>query len=597
MSSIRWKLVFMYLTLVFIVMIISGTFIIIRTSSQEIQNAEEELAGCAAYISEQIIDRYENREDFQEAFLQLYITSSTLRNVQANIIDSAGNTIASSTAASSEDFIDYNNSAVISALAGNEAFSSGTKSTDLNSQVKEWISYALPVKDRLGRVEYVVYVQMDASGINSNIMQITSTILVAVLLALLLACVVALVFANTITKPIALLTRKANQLAKNRLNTHINIISNDEIGQLSKSFNHMASELKKTVSEMENENKKLDVLLQNMTDGVLAFDERGTLIHANNLCYEMLDIDRLKISLDWFLEKLEVDYSELLPNTITEIVVEENHKYINVALIPYESDNISISGVIAVLSDITKHRELDDMRKEFVANVSHEIRTPLTTIKSYVETLLDGALEDEQTARDFLKVIDDAADRMSLLASDLLSLSRLDTNNVRFNMKKLDLARIAENCITQNILTAANNKHSLSLIPPAAENYYIYADEGRLMQVVNNIVSNSIKYSGDGADITLKITSGKTKYYLEIKDNGIGIEEGELKRIFERFYRIDKARSRSMGGNGLGLSIAKELTEEMGGSIDAYSSPGEGLTMLLTFPKYKEPKKKKQTPV
>ncbi|MCD8157863.1 MAG: cell wall metabolism sensor histidine kinase WalK [Clostridiales bacterium] len=593
MNSIRWKLVFMYLTLVFIVMIISGTFIIIRTGSQGIKNAEDELAGCASYISEQIIDRYQNEGDFQDAFLQLYITSSSLRNVQANIIDSSGRTIASSTAASSDEFITYNNSAVISALAGNETFSSRTKSTDLNSQVKEWLSYALPVKDKTGEVKYVIYVQMDASGITASLMQATSTILVAVLLALVLACAIALVFANTITRPVALLTRKANQLAKNRLNTHINIISNDEIGQLSKSFNHMASELKKTVSEMENENKKLEVLLQNMTDGVLAFDERGNLMHANNLCYEMMDIDRLKISLDWFLEKLGVDYSELLPNTITEVVVEENHKYINVALIPYESDNISISGVIAVLSDITKHRELDDMRKEFVANVSHEIRTPLTTIKSYVETLLDGALEDEQTARDFLKVIDDAADRMSLLVSDLLSLSRLDTSNVRFDMKKLDLIKIAENCITQNILTAANNKHSLSLVPPTAENCYIYADEGRLTQVVNNIVSNSIKYSGDGADISLKITEGKSKYYLEIKDNGIGIEESELKRIFERFYRIDKARSRSMGGNGLGLSIAKELTEEMGGSIDAYSSPGEGLTMILTFPKYKEPSKRR----
>ncbi|MCD8091230.1 MAG: cell wall metabolism sensor histidine kinase WalK [Clostridiales bacterium] len=585
MSSIRWKLVFMYLTLVFIVMIISGTFIIIRTNSQEIKNAEDELSGCAAYISEQITDRYENREDLQNAFLQLYITSSSLRNIQANIIDSDGKTIASSTSASPDDFAAYNNSAVISALAGNEAFDSGTKSTDANSQVKEWLSYALPVKDEAGEVEFVIYVQMDASGINTSLMQTTSTILVSVALALLLACVIALIFANTITKPIALLTRKANQLAKNRLNTHINIISNDEIGQLSKSFNHMASELKKTVSEMENENKKLEVLLQNMTDGVLAFDERGNLMHANNLCYEMMDIDRLKISLDWFLDKLGVDYSDLLPNTITEVVVEENNKYINVALIPYESDNISISGVIAVLSDITKHRELDDMRKEFVANVSHEIRTPLTTIKSYVETLLDGALEEPDTARDFLKVIDDAADRMSLLANDLLSLSRLDTNKVRFDMKKLDLIELAENCITQNIFTATANKHTLSLLPHKFENCFIYADEARLTQVINNIVSNSIKYSGDGADITLKVSESKTKYYLEIKDNGIGIEETELKRIFERFYRVDKARSRALGGNGLGLSIAKELTEEMGGRIDAYSSPGKGLSMVLTFSK------------
>ncbi len=578
----------MYLTLVFIVMLTSGTFIILRINNQEIRNAEDELSGCAEYIEEQIVYRYDDPTDFQEAFLQLFITSSSLRNVQANIIDSNGETIASSTVGSSRQPITYNNSAVISALAGNKAFDSKTKSIDSNSQVKRWLSYALPVNDDDGNVKYVIYVQMDASGITSSLMQTASTILIAVLLALLLTCVIALIFANTITSPIALLTRKANQLAKGKLNSRINIVSNDEIGQLSRSFNHMASELKKTVSEMENENRKLEVLLHNMTDGVLAFDEKGFLIHANSLCYEMLDIDQFKISLDWFLKKVGVDRSDLLANTITEVVVEENGKYINVAIIPYESDKISINGVVAVLSDITKHRELDDMRKEFVANVSHEIRTPLTTIKSYVETLLDGAIEDRNTAYDFLHVIDDATDRMSLLASDLLALSRLDTNTISFDMRKLDLRAIADSCIKQNIITAKNNKHNIALIPPAKNNYFIYADEARISQVINNIITNSIKYSGDGTDISLKLSSSKTKHYLEISDNGVGVEEKELKRIFERFYRIDKARSRSMGGNGLGLSIAKELTEEMGGTISAYSSPGEGFTMVLAFPKYKE---------
>ncbi len=587
MKSIRWKLVFMYLSLVFIVMIISGTFIIMRTYSREIKNAEDELSGCAEYISEEIIDSYENPDDFQSAFLKLFITSSSLRNVQASIISPNGKTIASSTSVSSDDFITYNNSAVISALAGSEAFVTRIKSTDENSQVKEWFSYALPVMDENDAVKYVIYLQMDASGVNTSLMQTTSTILIAVLLALSATCVIALIFANTITKPIALLTKKANQLAKGRLNTTISIMSNDEIGQLTKSFNHMSRELRKTLNDMENENRKLEVVLHNITDGVMAFDEHGNLIHANNLCYEMLEIDRLKVSLDWFLNKVGIDRSELLPNTITEAVVEENNKYINVALIPYESTKISVSGVVAVLSDITKYRELDDMRKEFVANVSHEIRTPLTTIKSYVETLLDGAVEDIDTARDFLKIIDDATDRMSLLAGDLLSLSRLDTNTVRFDMQKLNLVKIAENCITQSIITAESSSHTLKLIPPKADPCYIMADESRLMQVVNNIVGNSIKYSGDGADITLKITWGKTKYYLEISDNGVGVDEAELDRIFERFYRIDKARSRSMGGNGLGLSIAKELTEEMGGTISAYSAPGEGLTMVLAFPKAK----------
>ncbi len=577
----------MYLTLVFIVMIISGTFIIYRINNQEVKNAEDELSGCASYIKEQIVDNYTNPEDFQAAFLQLFITSSSLRNVQANIISSNGKTVASSTAEDIGRYNTYNNQAVISALAGTEYFDSKTKSTDQNSRLREWLSYALPVKDSVGNVEYVVYVRMDASGIRTSLMQTTTTILISVILALLLTCVLALIFANTITSPIALLTRKANQMAKGKLNSHINIMSNDEIGQLTRSFNHMAGELKKTVNEMENENLKLEVLLQNMTDGVLAFDERGALIHANSLCYEMLDIDQLKISLDWFLEKVGMDYSDLLPNTISEAVIQENNRYINVALIPYKSEKLSTNGVIAVLSDITKHRELDDMRKEFVANVSHEIRTPLTTIKTYVETLLDGAMEDPQTTADFLKIIEDATERMTLLANDLLALSRLDTNTIRFDMAKIDLAVLAKNCISQNIITAKNNNHKLFLIPPQKKEYFIYADAARLSQVINNIIINSIKYSGDGANISLKLADTRTRNILEISDDGIGVETKELNLIFERFYRIDKARSRSMGGNGLGLSIAKQLTEEMGGTIDAYSAPNEGFTMTLTFPKYK----------
>lgn len=586
MKSIRWKLVFMYLTLVFIVMLISGTFIILRIKEQEINKAEDELKKCALYVDEQIIQEYKNPQDFQNGFTSFPIMSSSMRNIQANILDENGETIASTVSSDKPLFLEYKNSVVISALSGKESFSSGKRNIDYNSQVKDWVSYAYPVKDSTGKVTYVIYVQMDAESINNSFIQTTNTIIIAVCLALFLTGILGLLFANTITTPIAVLTKKANQLAKGKLEQHIIVKSDDEIGQLTKSFNYMAKELRKTVSEMENENNKLEIVLHNMTDGVLAFDERGILIHANTVSYDMIDIDVAKISFQWFLEKINLKKEALSPDMIKEVTINENDKYINAVLIPYKGKNENVEGIVVVLQDITKHRKLDEMRKEFVANVSHEIRTPLTTIKSYAETLIDGAIDDKETAMDFLKIINDAADRMTILAKDLLDLSRLDSKNMNFNFEDINLVNIVFNCVKQNIISAKNKNQNIIFKEPENNEMIIYADSSRINQVINNIISNAMKYSPENTDILIKIDEKENDYCVEIKDSGIGISKEDLARIFERFYRVDKARSRSMGGNGLGLSIAKEIMEGHGGKIKAYSETGHGTTMILNFPKH-----------
>lgn len=587
MKSIRWKLVFMYLTLVFIVMLVSGTFIIMSIDRQENDKAQDELVQYASYIEEQIINQY-SPDDFQQGFTNFIVSISSARNLRGHILDANGKTLASSTATNTSELQSFNNSAIISAINGKASFNSGRKGYDQNSQVKEWISYACPVFSRTqpDKVNYIIFAQLDATTIKSGINRTIGTICVAVLLALLLTSLLGMLFAGTITDPIAILTRKANLLAKGRLEQHVIVKSNDEIGQLTRSFNIMAKELRKTLTEMESQNSKLEIIMHNMTDGILAFDERGVLLHANKICYEMLDIDEVKISLSWLLNKLGIDKNAIADKTHDiDITIEENGKYINVNLIPYTVSRRNINGIIAVLHDITKHQQLDDMRKEFVANVSHEIGTPLTTVMGYTDLLLDGAIEDKDLAIGFLKEISVAAERMKLLRDDLLDLSRFDTKVNKFNKTIINLVDLIESCVRQNIIVAANKNQTITFDKPNEE-MLIFADTARINQVLTNIVSNAMKYSPENSSIKITVEEKKHSYYVSIADNGIGMPKESLSRIFDRFYRVDKARSRAMGGNGLGLSIAKEIMDAHHGMIQAYSELGKGTTMVLIFPKF-----------
>lgn len=582
MKGIRWKLVFMYLSLVFIIMIVTGTFIVTTTSNREKSAASEELRQCAVYVEDQVIEQYDSRY-FQDGLVNLTIVSSSLRNIACHILDNNGNTIASSTTTDRESFLQYKNSAIISALNGEEKFIDDSREVNLNSQVTRLMGYAYPSKTPEGNVSYVIYVQMEADSIYDTIHRTTQMMFLAGLMALIFTAILGSFFANTITTPIAILTKKANMMAKGRLEQRAAVKSNDEIGQLTKSFNTMARELKKTIGEMDDQRNKLEIVLHNMTDGVLAFDERGKLIHINKCCYEMLDIDDVNISLKWLLKKLNINLSDIEPNTIMELTLDENGKYISAAIIPYAIKN-KVNGIIVVLHDITKHRQLDNMRQEFVANVSHEIGTPLTTIKGYTELLLDGAIDDKNVAESFLKEINVAADRMKLLRDDLLDLSRFDTKVNKLNREIVDLVEIVKGCVRQNVIVAENKKQTINFTPPNKE-MLIFADTARINQVITNIMSNSMKYSNEGAKINIKLREKFTSYYLEISDNGIGMPKEDLSRIFDRFYRVDKARSRAMGGNGLGLSIAKEIMDAHNGRIDVFSEVGVGTTMILVFPK------------
>ena len=570
----------MYLGLVLIVMIVSGTFILLSLQNIEISKAKQQLRRYADRVSEQVVQNGEEAE-FQNGLMN---TVTDAVGIQGNILNLEGETIASTTALQPPYPI-YKNSAIVAAMSGSASYSIGKKSRDASDLVKEWMSYAVPVKDADENVKYIIFTRMDASSMQSSLNQTTRTIVIAVALALLLATVMGYIFAQTLTGPVLALTRGAKNLAEGDLNQQLVVKSDDEIGQLTLSFNNMAAELAKNMMEVSTEKNKLEIILHNMTDGVISFDRDGRLMHANSACLGMLGVEKLDLTFSGFIHAYDIDsgvYLEVEPENSKKINFPVGNKYLSASFAPYSSKKEAIEGVVVVLQDITEQKKLDDMRKEFVANVSHEMRTPLTTVKSYTETLLDGAIEEKELAMEFLGIINNEADRMSFLVQDLLQLSRFDNKQVKLSMSEIHLNGFLTETMKRNRIHAENKHQHLSFEPYPVD-ISVFADKERISQVVNNIVSNAIKYSLAEADIRIIISEDPKYVKIAVKDTGMGIHREDLPRIFERFYRVDKARSRAMGGTGLGLAIAKEIMELHHGRLTVESEYGKGTTMTMWF--------------
>ncbi len=591
MRSIKWRLIAMYLGLVLIVMIVTGSYILISMQNTEIDKARDQLELYAQKVSEQVVESYDEA-DFQTGLEQFTRTSSSDSQIQGNIINEYCETVAS-TAVSQPPFPSYNNSVVMMAISGETGFDESREDPETDTT---WICYASPALTINGEVKYVVYARMNASAMQESLAQTTQTIIVAVFLALVLAVLMAYVFAKTLTGPIHQLTVKAKLLAEGDLKQTVEVYSEDEIGQLAESFNYMASELNKTVGEAFREKNKLEAILHNMTDGVISFDKNGNISHANTVAAEMLEVDKLDFTLDMFTRKYDLELDEQGRDVEDGMAVQLQYtfpvgeKYINASFSPYFNETEEIEGIVVVLQDITKQKKLDNMRKEFVANVSHEMRTPLTTIKSYTETLMYGALEEKDMAMEFLNIINTETDRMSFLVRDLLQLSRFDNKQVQFKFSKVYINEFISENVRQNKIHAENKKQNLILELWPDDNAYVVADRDRVNQVINNITTNAIKYSPEGATIRIYVTEDKTYYKINVSDTGMGISKEDLPRIFERFYRVDKARSRAMGGTGLGLAIAKEIMEGHDGKLTAESEYGKGTTMTMWFMKNQDNK-------
>lgn len=571
-----------------IIMITSGSFIIYNIEEAQYQKMKEQLEHSAVNIEhllgpDAIIDL---EKDVSSVARKLKSVIS-LNKYSIYLLDGDGRVVLG-TASKKHIGERLSKGVVTRALATKtpqtEPWAHFTTATSDGSQL---IDHARPIKDPYtGEVESIIYIEADAREIFDNTSSVMQTIGVAAMLAMGLASLFSAVFARMITVPIKQLTRSAKELAAGSFK-RIPIYSTDEIGQLTQSFNYMASELSRTLSDMSSEKSKLEKILENMGDGVMAFNRQGVLIHANSVCYEMLGNTNMDHRFDFIFPKLGVDVSfdQLLEgeeSLYTGQCIPIEDKIFSISFAPYTNAKGEGEGLITVLQDVTTQQKLDQMRKEFVANVSHELRTPLTTVKSYTETLIDGAIEDKEVALDFLKVMEKETDRMTSLVQDLLELSRIDNKQMQLNMHKIDMKELILDTVEAQKIHANKKGHELVITYKEEESYEMIGDSQRLRQVLHNILSNAIKYSVNPGKIHIKLYKNKG-IVVQVQDCGIGISPMDLGRIFERFYRVDKARSRNLGGTGLGLAIAKEMVELHGGHIKMTSKPGKGTTVTLTF--------------
>ncbi len=365
------------------------------------------------------------------------------------------------------------------------------------------------------------------------------------------------------------------------------LVSKLVVKPVSNTFDMMTDELKDKLNEVSKQKNQIETILLHMTDGIIAFDMQGEIILINPAAKKSLKISPEDNSFDDIFKKCgaEINMEKIiyLENwTSTEQRVKIEDKYMHIFFAPFKNENDTPAGVIAVIQDITEHVKLDNMRKEFVADVSHELKTPITSIMGYADTLLEAEY-DKETQGKFLNVIATEARRMAKLVTDLLTLSRYDNDKNRLRKESFDLGDLVKKCQDKLAIEIMKKKHKVSCfvtadVPP------VYADKGDIERVVLNILSNSVKYTKDGGEIKIYVGFVYNDAYIKIIDNGIGIPEEDLTRIFERFYRVDKARTRELGGTGLGLSIAKEILDKNGGSIDIKSVVGEGTEVVIRIP-------------
>jgi two-component system, OmpR family, sensor histidine kinase VicK len=409
------------------------------------------------------------------------------------------------------------------------------------------------------------------------------------LIALAITAILGVLLAQTITRPISDMRKQALAMAKGNFSRKVKVYGYDEIGQLAMTFNNLTKRLQEAQATTEGERRKLSSVLSYMTDGVIATDRKGRVILINDPAVEMLNVSRETVLSQPIVSLLGLDEEytfEDLSNEHESIILDYSTKekpYIlraNFSIIQKETG--FVNGLIAVLHDITEQEKIDLERREFVANVSHELRTPLTTMRSYLEALAEGAWQDEEIAPQFLNVTQTETERMIRLVNDLLQLSKMDSKDYRFNKDWVDFILLFHGIIDRFEMTKNLNVTFERYLPDEA--MFVEIDQDKITQVLDNIISNALKYSPEGGTITFNVKENNGFIEISVSDQGLGIPKENLDKIFERFYRVDKARSRQMGGTGLGLAIAKEMISAHGGDIWATSIDGKGTTITFKLP-------------
>ncbi len=476
---------------------------------------------------------------------------------------------------------------LISAMAGG----SGTEKQFWT----DYIDYAVYMEN--GEASCIIYLkdlQNEARSFTGMVFQIA---LQALFIGLAVAVALSFFLAKAITSPIGRLTEGAQKIAHGEFENEIENHSGDEIGVLTEAFNHMKHVLKDTLDEITGERQKFETLFIYLNEAVLAFDNSGRLIHINKTACALFGTDQEGMFADGtylifpkMIKAFGVDYKDISGKykesrnyIVRDVMFDEKALDVNLAEFRYFERNVEKKGIMCVIHDNTSRYELDKSRREFVADISHELRTPLTGIKGALETVIEYPTLDTEIRDNFLHMAVEECDRMTRIVSDLLVLSRLDNNRTAWKLEAFSPARFLDHIYDVMTAEAKNRNHTFTKSYPE-DMPLVTGDREKLQQVIINVVSNAMKYTSDGGVIDLAASPLGAGVEIVVTDNGMGIPEEDLPRLFERFYRVEKARSSDAGGSGLGLAIAKEILDAHGGTIRVESTVGEGTRMIIYLP-------------
>jgi two-component system sensor histidine kinase VicK len=446
-----------------------------------------------------------------------------------------------------------------------------------------------------------VYLRADLESVYASIDGVTLIFATAAVVAIFIGVGLAILISRAITRPIDEMKKQTAKIADGNYSGHVHVYGDDELGELAQAVNNLSVRVEESREQSESERRRLDSVLTHMSDGVLATDRRGNITIINDMAAEFLNVDSVdQVKGLSILDVLDIreDYTlrDLLENQDTiylDMSAQGRDQVLNAYFSLIQRESGFISGLVCVLHDITEQQKIDHDRKQFVSNVSHELRTPLTSLRSYIEALNDGAWKDPEVAPSFLKVTQDETDRMIRMINDLLSLSRMDSGTAKLELELVNLNELFTYILDRFDMMIKNETGEGHEKRP--KNYsikreftqrdlWVEIDPDKFIQVIDNIMNNAIKYSPDGGVITCRLVETHDHVLLSISDQGLGIPKKDLGRIFDRFFRVDKARSRAQGGTGLGLAISREVIEMHNGRIWVESLEGKGSTFYITLP-------------
>ena len=469
---------------------------------------------------------------------------------------------------------------------------------DNSNHTRYYVNIIPLVDNSNNNVVGVVYLRASLESVYSNINSITLIYLSAALITIVIGLLLAIIISQEITRPIEEMRKQTLRIARGDFSGQVRVMGNDELGQLAGAVNNLSIRVEEAQESSDSERRRLDSVLSHMSDGVLATDRRGNVTIVNNMALQLLGVEHE----DELIGKSIIDVLDIRHDyTVRQLVNSEQKEMIldmsnsgsnlilNAYFSPIQRESGFVSGLVCVLHDVTSQQKEEQERKEFVSNVSHELRTPLTSVKSYVEALSDGAWQDKEIAPQFLKVVQDETERMIRMINDLLSLSRMDAGTTKLNLEYVNINELFNyildrfDMIIKKEEDPKKKKYTIERFF-TKKDLWVEIDTDKFTQVIDNIMNNAIKYSPDGGVITARLLETHNHVIMSISDQGLGIPRKDLGHIFDRFFRVDKARSRKQGGTGLGLAISKEVVNMLGGQIWVDSVEGKGSTFYISLP-------------